>query len=247
MTIASAQTQARFLTERRFFTGMALAMAASMFIGFAPTYFLAAWNDAPTPPLTPPIHLHGALSTAWIVLLATQTGLIAANRYDVHKITGALGVVLAAAVLATGLFVAINNERRVHTDVNAGTLGDPYVFLIFPVAAIGIFALFVVLGVLNRHRPDVHKRLMLFATMSLLAPALARIVARSTTIVPPPIGALVLMDVFVLLLVVYDFASRGRLHPATFWGGGFLLLSEPLRVAIGLSEPWQSFARWLMG
>jgi hypothetical protein len=226
---------------------MALAMAAFMFVGFAPTYFLAAWNDAPTPPLTPPIHLHGALSTAWIVLLATQTGLIAANRYDIHKLTGVIGAVLATAVLATGLYVAINSERRVHTDLNAGTLGDPYVFLIFPVAAIVIFALFVVLGVLNRHHPDMHKRLMLFATMSLLAPALARIVGRTTTLVPPPIGALILMDVFVLLLIVYDFASRGRLHPATLWGGGFLLLSEPLRVAIGFSEPWQAFARSLMG
>ncbi|MGH7577880.1 MAG: hypothetical protein ACREM1_22505 [Longimicrobiales bacterium] len=54
-------------------------------------------------------------------------------------------------------------------------------------------------------------------------------------------------DVFLAALVFYDLATRGRLHPATLWGGGFLLASGPLRVAIGYSRPWQDFARMLMG
>lgn len=244
MVIAGAQ-QTLFLTERRFFTGMAIAMAAAAFIGFAPTYYLAAWNDAP--PLTPSVHLHGALNTGWMLLLVIQTSLIAVDRRDIHKLTGAAGIALAPAILASGVFVAINSERRVHTDANAGTFADPYVFLIFPLVGVVLFALFVALGALNRSHPDAHKRLMLLATMSLLVPALARIVARVTTAVPQVIGAMILVDVFLVALVAYDLTSRGRLHPATLWGGGFLLVSEPLRVAIGFSEPWQAFARMLMG
>jgi len=244
MAIAGAQ-HTQFLTERRFFTGMAIAMAAAAFIGFAPTYYLAAWNDAP--PLAASVHLHGALNTGWMLLLVIQASLIAADRRDIHKLTGAVGIALAAAILASGVFVAINSERRVHTEANAGTFADPYVFLIFPLVGVVLFALFVALGVLNRSHPDAHKRLMLLATMSLLVPALARIVVRVTTVVPQVIGAMILVDVFLAALVAYDLTSRGRLHPATLWGGGFLLVSEPLRVAIGFSEPWQAFARMLMG
>lgn len=235
------------VSERRFFLGMALALAAAAFIGFAPSYYLAAYNDAPTPPLTPSIHIHGALCTAWVLWLVLQASLVSVGRTDVHVITGAAGLFVAAGALASGLYVAINSERRVHTEATAGTMADPYVFLIFPLTGITLFALFVVLAVLNRSRPDVHKRLMLLATMSLISPALARIVMRTTDIVAPAIGALVLVNVFLVALVIYDLATRGRLHPTTFWVGGFFLISEPIRVMIGFSEPWQAFARTLMG
>ena len=235
------------ITERRFFTGMAVAMAIAAFIGFAPTYYLAALNDAPTPALTPSVHLHGALTTAWVLLLIVQTSLIAAKRYDIHKAMGLAGIFVALGILVSGFHVAIASERRVFSEANAGTLGDPYVFLIFPLSAVVIFAVFVALGVANRHRPDFHKRLMLLATLSLIFPAVARIFLRSTSIMPGPIGGMILADIFLVALVAYDLVTRGRLHPVTLWGGGFLLLSELLRVAIGFSEPWQMFARSLMG
>jgi hypothetical protein len=244
MTVAVAP-RPRLLTDRRFFSGMALAMAATAFVGFAPTYYLAGLNDAPTPPLTPNVHLHGALSTAWMLLLAGQTLLVARGRTDIHRLTGMAGAVLGVAIFISGVLLAIGSERRVHTDANAGTMADPYVFLMFPLAAVSIFAVFALAGVLNRSRPDAHKRLMLLATMSLLGPALARIVTQVMHI-PGALGALVLINVFLAALVAYDFASRGRPHPATLWAGGFLLLSEPLRVAIAFAEPWQAFARGLM-
>jgi hypothetical protein len=240
------------LSERRFFTWMAVAMAVATFVGFAPTYYLVGVNTGPTPELTPRLHVHGALATAWILLLIAQTRLIAAGRRDVHKRLGVVGVLLGAAVFISGIIVAIRSERRVHTEANADTLGDPYVFLIFAFSSVGLFALFATLGVLNRHRPDRHKRLMLLATMSLIIPALARIVTQvmqgaGIVGVPGIVGALVLVNIFLAALVIHDFATRGQLHPATLWGGGFLLLSEPLRFVIGFSAPWQVFAKALMG
>jgi len=236
--------QARHLSERRFFTGMAVAMAVTAFVGFAPTYYLSGWTGAPA--LAPSVHIHGAACTAWVLLLVLQTGLIAAGRPDIHRLTGIAGVGIGALVFFSGIYVALHSVRRVHTEATAGTFADPYVFVVFPLAAVCIFAGFMVLGVANRHRPDTHKRLMLLATMSVLGPALARIVTRTMPVVPGAIGGLVLLDVFLAALVVYDLATRGRLHPATLWGGGFLLVSEPLRVAIGFSAPWQAFARMLM-
>ena len=90
--MVSVATQVRPLSDRRFFTWMSVAMAAMTFAGFARTYFLAGLNDGPRPVLTPIVHLHGALATAWILLLIVQTRLIAYGRRDIHKLLGFAGV-----------------------------------------------------------------------------------------------------------------------------------------------------------
>jgi hypothetical protein len=230
---------------------MAFAMAAATFLGFAPSYFLAGFNDGPTPVLTPRLHIHGALCTAWIVLLIVQTRLIASGRREIHKRLGILSAAIAAAIFVSGLFVAINSQRHVHTAITADTLADPYVFLIFAATSVTMFALFVALGVIARRHPAAHKRLMLLATANLIVPALARLVTQivqgaGIVGVPGVVGGVLLINVFLAAMVVYDFTTRGRLHAATLWGGAFVVISEPLRFAIGFSEPWQAFARSLM-
>jgi hypothetical protein len=246
--MVSVASQVRPLSERRFFTWMAVAMAATTFAGFAHSYYLVAFHDAPTPVLTPSVHLHGALSTAWVLLLIAQARLVAHGRRDIHKLLGMVGVAIGAAIVFIGIFVAINSERRVHTAANADTLADPYVFLIFPFVSVGMFALFATLGVMKRNRPDAHKRLMLLATANMIVPALARIVTQTTDgAVPGVIGAVALLNVFLIAMVTHDLSTRGRLHPVTLWGGAAVVVSEGLRFALGFSAPWQAFARTLMG
>jgi hypothetical protein len=244
--MVSVATQVRPLSDRRFFTWMSVVMAAVAFAGFARTYYLAGLNESPR--LTPIVHLHGALATAWILLLIVQTRLIAYGRRDIHKLLGFAGMAIGAAVVAVGLYVAIHSERRVHTPATADTLADPYVFLVMPFFSVGLFALFATLGVLNRQRSEAHKRYMMLATTSMIVPAMARIVSQTTHgAVPGVVGAMVLINVFLIAMVVYDFYTRGKLHPVTLWGAGFTLISEPLRFWIGYSAPFQAFARLLMG
>jgi hypothetical protein len=72
---------------------MAIVAALTVFVGFAPTYFLKALFGAPS--LSPLLHVHGLLFTSWIVLLAAQTALVAGRRTDVHRRLGLAGGVLA--------------------------------------------------------------------------------------------------------------------------------------------------------
>lgn len=251
MAISVSAAQARLVGERRFFTGMAVSMAAIAFIGFARTYYLAGFHDAPTPVFTPWLHAHGALCSAWLLLLIVQTRLIAAGQRATHALLGSVGTVVAAATFFTGIYVAIHSQRRVHTAVTADTLADPYVFLIFPFTSVCLFGLFVTLGIVRRHHADTHKRLMLLATANLIIPALARIVTQATSELkivgmPGVVGAVILLNVFLAAMAIHDFSTRGKLHPVTLWGGGFVLLSEPLRFVIGFSAPWQAFAQTVM-
>jgi hypothetical protein len=156
--------------DHRFFTGMALACALTVFIGFAPTYYLRAAFDGPPVP-TRLVHLHGAVCTAWILLFIAQTSLIAAGRTDLHRRLGAVGAGLAVALLVVGWFTAIEGARRGRTPPGGP---PPLAFLSVPMGTLAVFAILVVIGLANRRRRDTHKRLMLLATIALLTPAIAR-------------------------------------------------------------------------
>ena len=87
-------------TDRRFFTGLAVAVALTVFAGFAPTYYLKGLYG--TPVLSPFLHFHGMLFTSWILLFVAQTTLVAAKRTDLHRRLGIVGALLAVAMLVVG-------------------------------------------------------------------------------------------------------------------------------------------------
>lgn len=246
MATRAAAPGLRLDNERLFFSGMAGAMLLLTFIGFAPTYFLRGMlGGTPPMPLTPLVHLHGVTFTAWVVLLFAQTGLIAARRADLHRLLGTALAGLALALIVVGVITAIE----------AGRLGSgppdrhQPSFLIMPLSNMLVFTLLCGAGLYFRGQAQVHKRLMLMATMTLVITPLARI--SRMTVGPetlwPPIGGMLLADLLFAALVAYDVGARGKVHPATLWGGAVFLLTQPARVAIGQTEAWQGFARSLIG
>jgi hypothetical protein len=84
---------------------------------------------------------------------------------------------------------------------------------------------------------------MLLATIVLLTPAIARM--RFIGEGGPPV-AISGTCVFVGACLIYDRTAHGRVHPAFLWGGLFVMLSLPLRAAIGRTDAWLSFAGWLI-
>src|SRR5215467_12529636 len=156
MSIAIAQPIPR-KTDRLFFTGMALASALTLYLGFLPSYF---HRSAALPSLTPLYQLHGAVFTAWVALLVAQIVLIAGRRPDIHRALGIAGVVLAAAVFVVGVAVSVETLRR-----NGGPPGgDPRKFFAIPIGDIIVFGALVGAAVVQRRRAEAHKRLMLLAT-----------------------------------------------------------------------------------
>lgn len=51
----------------------------------------------------------------------------------------------------------------------------------------------------------------------------------------------------VMACLVYDRAANGRVHPAFFSGGLFVMLAVPVRFVFGRTEAWLAVARWLSG
>lgn len=231
-------------TERMFFSGMAIALLIIVFGGFAPTYYLrGAFNS---PQLTASLLAHGLAFSAWMVLLVVQTSLVAANRTDVHRRLGVVGVVLAMLMMVLGAYVAISRTASGLTLSPPGV--SPLAFLTVSLGALVVFPALLGSAIWFRKRPDIHKRLVLIATLELVMAAVGRLPGIFNPLGSIALGVpglFVVTDLFLVAIAVYDWRSRGRIHPATLWGGAFLVVSQPLRGLIGTTATWLSFAAWL--
>jgi len=223
--------------DRRFFTGMAIAAALTVFIGFAPSYYLSGVFGGR--PLTTLVHVHGAIATAWILLFLTQTSLIAAKRTDLHRRLGVAGALLAVLLLVVGYLTAVEAARRGVTPPGGP---PPLEFLAIPIGTLVVFAILVSAGLAQRRRSETHKRLMLLATISILTPAIARL--RYLWGLGPLIP-IVGTCLFVVACLVYDRRAHGRVHPAFLWGGILVMVALPVRFALGQTDAWLAVARWM--
>jgi hypothetical protein len=222
---------------------MALVLALIVFAGFGPTYYFRFVAGGPQAtlsggPFTVLIHLHGALFTSWVLLFVVQTALIATRRVAVHRRLGVAGAVLAVAMIGVGLTTAIATAKRGGSPVGV----DPLAFMAIPFFDMLVFGTLVTTALVWRRQKETHKRLMLLAYISLMTAAVARLGGLSA------MGPLVFFGLTLLLVVcgvLYDLASRGRIHPAYVWGGGFFFVSVPLRLAISATPAWQKFAAFL--
>ena len=241
--VAAPRAADAWRRDRRFFTGMAVAAMLTVLAGFAPSYYLKTVLGRPgisgMQTLSPLLHLHGLVFTTWIVLFLVQTRLVATRRIALHRRLGVAAVVVAALMVVVGFAAAVDAARRGSTPPGGP---PPLVFLAVPMADLAIFSTLVVAGVWFRRRAEVHKRLMLTSTISILTPAIARLPG---VIAGGPLTFFALTDLFVVACLVYDKVTRGRVHPAFWWGGGLLLASQIGRLAISGTGAWLALATWL--
>jgi hypothetical protein len=239
--VATGRTAAHLSRARRrrdnvFYTGMAFLCTAIVIIGFAPTYYLkGAFAGRPLSPL---LHVHGAIFSSWIVLFVAQATLVASRRTDIHRKLGVAGGVIATAMLVVGFLASVDSASRGFTPAGGP---PPLVFLAIPLFMLVVFAVMVGAALYYRKQPQTHKRLMLLATISILTPAIARIPLFGGG--PPVFFGIT--DLLIIACLVYDRIANGRVHRAFALGATFIILSQPLRILIGFSGPWQAFAAWL--
>jgi hypothetical protein len=225
--------------DRLFYTGMMLAMAATVFAGFSPSFYLRkAGFDGP--PLTPFVMFHATLLTTWILANVLQASLIAARNPGLHRTLGWVFVALAVLIVVTGPQVGIAAVRR--GAIPPGLTTEQ--FLMLPMAGIVMFAAFVTTGILQRHNAQAHKRLMLLSTVAILDAAIARLPG---VLDAGPLLLFGLPDLFIVAGVGYDLLSRGRVHRVWIFGGLAIVASQALRLVISTTGVWASVVHYLVG
>lgn len=229
--------------DRVFYSTMAIVMALTVFVGFAPTYYLKAFGDGPMVtigglPFTPLVHLHGVLFTGFVVLFIAQTALVASHRVAVHRRLGIAGGLLAAGMTMVGTATAIWAAARGSGDPGM----DPLVSLAVPLFTMLRFPAFVAAALWLRTNKEAHKRLMLLAYISLIAAAVVRLPG---VLALGPLGFDGLSFLFLLAAVIYDLVTRRQVHKAYIWGGALLVGSVPLRLMVSGTETWRAFAEFV--
>src|SRR5215469_13579419 len=203
--------------DRRLYIAAAVFIPVIVIIGFARTYYLKALFDTPSLP-SMLVHLHGIVMTAWVSMFVTQVSLVAAHRTRLQQRMGLVGAVLASAVVFVGLAVAISAATRAVSN-SSGAAGSAsqasaaLQFLVVPLVDMFVFAILIGTALYFRRRIEIHKRLMLLATLTLLSAAIARIPLHFIAI-GGPLVFLGLTDLLILACIAFDTVKNRRLHPA---------------------------------
>lgn len=208
--------------DRVFFAGLSLLILFTVLLGFARTYFLAGVFRAKLPSLI--VHIHGAVFTAWIVLLVAQVSLVSMGRVRLHRQLGVLGMFLAPLMVIFGFATLAGAIRR-------GFMPPPVLQIITAADCLTlcIFAVMALWAFLARRNPAAHKRAILLATVAVLGPAVAR-----WPLVLGTFAFLTILDVLPALLIIFDLWTRRSLHRVTVVGA---------LLTIGWQVMWMPLAR----
>jgi len=254
MTTAAIDAAPRLSVAReRFYARMAVACLMVGLLGFAPTYWVPlAEGTSRAPAFT---HVHAALFFGWLVFSTSQAWLVASGRTVRHRDMGLIGISLATAMLFVGMALAI---QRILMLEAAGQGEAARRFAVVPVTSISFFALMFALAIANVRRPQVHKRLMLVATISILQPAVGRVFlilagVRTTRgdlpPLPPSVAVSILpgliADLLIVIAMVHDYRTTGRVHKVYWIGGAAVVAMQLVRIPLSASDGWLRFTYWL--
>ena len=148
---------------------MAAACVAVAFLGFAPTYWVPMAEGKFN--ANPIVHIHGMVFFAWTLFFVFQTWLATSRRIARHRTWGMVGISSATAMTIFGTLATINTMKIAAA---LGLADAGYAFAIVPLSGIVFFAIVFTVAVANVRQPELHKRLMLLATISILEAPVAR-------------------------------------------------------------------------
>jgi hypothetical protein len=264
LPVAAARPEVnRHQMKSRFYVGAAVFVILLNMAGFLPSLIDQSRRVAPPTWL---MTAHGALAAAWLLFFLVQTTLVASRRTPIHRRVGVAGPFIAFAMIAVGSMTVIDLSRRGY-DLSgdlaraAGSApGSPplareefVATMLPPLLGFANFGILTGLGLAFRHRPAVHKRLMLLALGPLVVTPLihlsGHVIGRWPGLYGPFLNLAVLITANALPFVVaaHDKVSDGRVHPISVWVPVLLIVETFGLIAVVMpSDGWRRLALWLV-
>ncbi|MGQ7830927.1 hypothetical protein [Altererythrobacter sp. Z27] len=241
--------------DRWIYVFMAAMLVAVVLVGFIPDSIgkIAAVEAGERPPFPFAMHVHAVLMGSWMLLLLTQTTLMATGRRDWHMQLGMLGMVLAPALVLAGVVLVPTNLQSMIAfaegkppEVQAEVQGFLHfmtnIALIQGRVAI-CFLLLVYLGLKARkHDPGLHKRLMILATTVPMPAALDRMEFLYHTMPDSPLSADFWPLFCIAPMFLWDLYRQRKIHRA-YWIWAAVMVPTGIFVNLAWnSDWWHSFA-----
>jgi hypothetical protein len=187
------------------------------------------------------------------VFLAQAT-LVATGRTDVHRRLGILGALLAATLIVLSYFALVGEARRgfdLSGDLSSlpAPPGMAVAATMSPVIQLVLFGILFGAALGYRHRPEVHKRLILIAVLGILSqPPMTHVITHWRVLHPwAPLLFPLSSAVFLTPSAIHDKVVEGRIHPVSIWVPIVVLVAQIAFFAVIAATPlWSAVARWLV-
>lgn len=200
--------------ETRAFARAHLFIAGLVLVGFARTFYLHGLFF--TKPLPLRLVVHGTVLTLWVLAVACQGLLAQAGRRAWHARLAWFTALVVLGVVATGAWVTAALDlglKSADEPENMFVWIDYFTLLSFPAL--------VTAAVVLRRRPAAHRRLILYASILLAAPAFGRLAlwpVFHAGLAAAPVFAVAGLVLLVLMALAYDLIRLRRLHAASLAG-----------------------------
>ena len=231
--------------EHLFFGGMAILLCVIVYVGFARSYF-GAGMALPHSSLI--VRAHAAAFTLWMLVLLLQSALISVQHTAWHRTVGTIAFLLPPLMLILG--VAATLDMFQHGRSIPGL--DPAASLAVSLFNIGAFSILIAGAWQARRQPAAHKRLILFATISLSVAALNRFGRfpwnrNLWNHFGLRVGSGTAVDIGILCLAVaaYDLISIGQIHRSTAWAAPVAVVTAAIEAPVGRTAAWHSLVELL--
>jgi len=246
--------------DRWIYVFTAASFIAITLAGFIPDSIgkVAAVQAGERPPFPLVLHMHAVLMGSFLLLLLTQTWLMATGRRELHMRVGVLGMILGLAVVVVGFVLVPTMYHQVWEGSQTAPPGmreklqQAVLFwenIMLLQIRIGIlFPLFLAIGLAARkHNAGMHKRMIILAVAMALPAGIDRIPWLPSTMPGSPLTA----DIYVLVAIspmfVWDVVRNRRVHEA-YWI--WLAINLPLAILLHSlwdTDWWHATARQIMG
>jgi hypothetical protein len=246
--------------DRWIFVFIAAWFIAIVLAGFIPDSLMkvAMVEAGARPPFPLVLHMHAVLMGSFLLLLLTQSWLMATGRSANHMRLGMLALVLAPALVVVGFILAPTMYGQVWEGAQSAPPGireklqghlpvlDNILLLQIRVGIVFSILIFIALKARGRNA-GIHKRMMFLATAMALPAGIDRITWLPTTLPASPLGPDLYTVLAIAPMLVWDVVRNRSVHPAyVIW----LAVSLPFTIAVhGLWDSgwWHAMAPRIMG
>ena len=219
----------------QFYIGLTSVLIVTVLVGFWPTYYGTLLSGGVERPLV--MHVHGAVFTGWMLLLLLQVGLAASGRLPAHRRVGRAGMWYGVLVFVMGC-VATIAAPVMHLRAGRWTNDFAASFLLLPIGDMILFGAFFGASMAYRHRPEIHKRLIIAATVALAFAAVARLNF-------PLLPFFLLWLAPMAMAMAFDVWALGRVHAVNAVSTVVLTVAFG-RLLLMETEGWRAIGRAIL-
>jgi len=257
---ALSGTPRAYAIDRWIFVFMAAWFIAITLTGFIPDSIMKVGmvRAGARPPFPIVLHMHAVLMGSFLLVLFTQSWLMATGRRALHMQLGILGMALAVALVAVGFVLAPtmyyqtwNAFQSAPPSARAGLqelLSTKENILLLQARTGILFPLFLTLGLRARGRnAGLHKRMMFLATAMALPAGFARVGWLPTTFPASPLSLDLYTLVAIAPMLVWDVIRNRSVHQAYWIWFAVAIPCAAVTNLIWDTPAWHATAKQVLG